>query len=135
MQKPEVRAFKNELRNYAFYVSQVNTIANSIEFLYDRLGGVRGVDPSREPMHTLPNKDLEYKLRDDITLLEIKKSRLEHKIKEIDMMLDLIELPIRTAIISCYVHGNQVKMVADKFFMSPSGLAKRMDRAIERAMQ
>lgn len=133
--KPNVKAFKNEMRNYVFYTSQVVSLENSIEFLYDRLGGVRGIDPSKEPMHSPPNKDLEYKLRDDITLLDSKKSLLEKKIAEIDMTLELIDIPIRTAIKMVYIYGKQVKYVADQFFLSPSGLAKRMDRAIEKALQ
>ena len=133
--KPNVRAFKNEMRNYVFYTSQVVSLENSIEFLYDRLGGVRGIDPSKEPIHSPPNKDMEYKLRDDITLLDSKKSLLEKKIAEIDMTLELIDIPIRTAIKMVYIYGKQVKYVADQFFLSPSGLAKRMDRAIEKALQ
>lgn len=133
--KPNVRAFKNEMRNYVFYTSQVVSLENSIEFLYDRLGGVRGIDPSKEPIHSPPNKDLEYKLRDDITLLDSKKSLLEKKIAEIDMTLELIDIPIRTAVKMVYIYGKQVKYVADQFYLSPSGLAKRMDRAIEKALQ
>ena len=133
--KPEVRAFKNELRNYVYYTSQLVTIGNSIEFLYERLGGVKGIDPSKEPTHALPNKELEWKLRDDISRLDTKKSRLESKIKDIDETLDLMDISIRTAVKMVYIYGKQVKLVADEFYLSSSGLAKRMDRAIEMAIK
>ena len=69
MQRPEVRAFKNELRNYTYYCSRIASLEESIEFMYDRLGGVRGVDPSKEPLHSAPSKEYEYMLRDKITNL------------------------------------------------------------------
>ena len=133
--KPEVRAFKNELRNYAYYTSRVASLTDSIEFLYERLGGVKGIDPSKEPTHSLPNKDMEYKLRDDISLLDSKRSRLTNKIREIDELLDLMDYDIRMAIKMVYIYGKQVKSVADEYYMSSSGLAKRMDRAIEMAIK
>ena len=134
MQKDSVRAFKNELRNYNYYLSQIVSLENSIEFLYDRLGGVRGVDPSKEPTHSLPNKELEYKLRDDIERLERKKASVEAKAKEIDRTLSFMEEEIRYAIMCVYANGKQVKYMSDKMYLSPSGLVLRMNKAIERAL-
>lgn len=134
MQPEEVRAFKNELRNYNYYLYKIITLGKSIEFLYDRLGGVHGVDPSKEPIHAMPNKDLEWKIRDDITRLEAKKSTTENKLREIDDVLHKIEEPIRTAIISVYISGKQISNVAGELYLSSSGLAKRINKAIKKAL-
>lgn len=134
MQSEKVRAFKNELRNYNYYLSRVTSLTNSIEYLYDRLGGVRGIDPSREPTHALPNKDLEYQLRDDIMKLDSKLSRCEAKIKEVDEILNLIESPLKEAIIDVYANNEKCVKIADRLYLSSTGLQKRMNKAIERAL-
>lgn len=134
MQKDSVRAFKNELRNYNYYLYRVTSLENSIEFLYDRLGGVKGVDPSKEPTHSQPNKELEWKLRDDISRLETKKRIVEAKILGIDEILDLIDDPLQTAVKSVYIHGEKCIKVASDLFLSSTGLQKRMNKAIEEAL-
>ena len=135
MQKDNVRAFKNELRNYRYYVDEVNRIAESIEEIYDRLGGVRGIDPSKEPLHTMPDKDMEYMLRDKITSLEAKKHRLEGEIKRIDRILEKMETSLRNAVKVVFIDGNTIWSVSYKMNLSPTGLKKRMNRAIEKALE
>lgn len=135
MQKDNVRAFKNELRNYRYYVDEVNRIGESIEEIYDRLGGVRGIDPSKEPLHTMPDKDMEYMLRDKITSLEAKKHRLEGEIKRIDRILEKMETSLRNAVKVVFIDGNTIWSVSYKMNLSPTGLKKRMNRAIEKALE
>ena len=135
MQSKEVRAFKNELRNYTYYLSRITTLENSIEWCFERLGGVRGIDPSKEPTHVQPNKELEWKLRNDIEVLEAKKKRMEAKIKEIDQILNLIDLPLQEALIDVYAKGEKCIKIADKLNLSSTGLQKRMNKAIEEALR
>lgn len=135
MQDEEVRAFKNELRNYTYYLSRIVTLENSIEFLYDRLGGVRGIDPSKEPLHAIPNKEMEWKLRDDISKLEAKKERYEKNLAEIDQILNQIEEFTRDALKLVYIEGKRTDAVANSMLISPSGLKNRMNRAIIKAIK
>ena len=135
MQDEEVRAFKNELRNYTYYLSRIVTLENSIEFLYDRLGGVRGIDPSKEPLHAMPNKEMEWKIRDDISKLQAKKERYENNLAEIDQILNLIEEFTRTALKLVYIEGKRTDIVAGQMLISPSGLKNRMNRAIKKAIK
>ena len=130
MQKQEVKAFKNELRNYTYYCSRIVTLENSIEYLYDRLGGVRGIDPSKEPTHAMPNKDLEYKIRDDISHLEAKLATYRIKTESVDEILGRMDLEICEAIKKVYVKGDHIEKVARAMYLSHNGLAKRMNRAI-----
>lgn len=133
-QSESVRAFKNELRNYRYYIGRAAELEDAIESLYDRLGGIRGIDPSKEPTHVLPNKEMEWKIREDITRLDLKLTNLRNKIAEIDEILDRIEEPIRTALKLVYIESNKVIMVAGMMYLSPSGLVKRMNREIKKAL-
>ena len=135
MQKPEVRAFKNELRNYTYYCSRIASLEESIEFMYDKLGGVRGIDPSKEPLHTQPSMEFEYMVRDKITDLEKNKALYEAKRDYIDQILGKMETSVREAVISVYVRMEKCIKVADQHFLSSTGLQKRMNRAIEVALQ
>ena len=135
MQKEEVKAFKFKLRGYTYLCSTIGTLENSIEFCYDRLGGVRGIDPSKEPTHAMPNKELEYKLRDDIERYEAKlKLKVNEKV-EIDQILGKIENPLRDAIFDVYVLGRRVDDVARGLYLSHNGLHKQINKAIERALR
>lgn len=134
MQKEEVGAFKNELRNYNYYLSRVKTMEASIEFLYDRLGGVRGVDPSKEPLHTMPNKEMEYKLRDDISRLDAQKARFERHLQEIDEVLNRMGNDERWGVFKVYAERKRLEDICKIFHYSPSGFRSRLERAIEEAL-
>lgn len=134
MQKEEVKAFKYELRNYRFILTDISTLERSIEYLYERLGGVRGVDPSREPSHVMPDKDLEYKLRDDISRLEAKLSLRRKEKERVDQILARIEWPIDEAIKEIYIKGRRTEDVAIVMYLSANGLHYRINRAIERSL-
>lgn len=134
-QSENVRAFKNELRNYNYYLNRVVTLKNSIEWCYYRLGGVHGIDPSKEPTHSQPNKELEYKLRDDIEQYRRKLKHTEDRIEEMNEILNSIENELRWAIKCVYVEHKPMRNVAMKLFMSHSSLQKKMDSAIRRALE
>lgn len=134
MQLEEVRAFKNELRNYNFYLSQERTLINSIEFLYDRLGGVRGVDPSKEPLHVVPNKELEWKIRDDISALDAKLTVLREKIRYIESILTKMEIDGRQAVIAVYACRHRMEDECIKYNYSPQGFNHYLNRVIKEAL-
>jgi len=130
MQREEVKAFKNELRNYTYYCSRIVSLENSIEYTYERLGGVRGIDPSKEPTHVMPNKDLEYKLRDDITKYEAKLATYTIKKDSVDEILDRMENEICEAVKRVYIKGEHIQKVCREMYLSHNGLARRMNKAI-----
>lgn len=134
-QKDSVRAFKNELRNYEIYRREVEKFENEIEELYDRLGGVRGIDPSKEPLHAMPNKDLEYQLRDRISVLEAKINVRKAKLNQTDEILSRMETTLKQALFEVYAKGKTVDALAIRLEVSPSGLVKRFNKAIERALR
>lgn len=134
MQSEDVKAFKNELRNYNYYLSRIRTLTNSIEWCYDRLGGVRGIDPSKEPTHAVPNKDIEYKLRDDIERLEHLKGLVQAKVDYIEQTLDRMETPLRLAVIEVFANHRTIRSIATGMYLSETGLRKRINKEIKKAL-
>lgn len=135
MKQPEdVRAFKTDLGSYNFKLKKIRELNEKIENIYDRLGGVRGVDPSREPIHSPPNKDLEYAMRDQITACERKLARLRDQTDEVKQILDRMETSIRMAVIAVYADRKTISAVSMDMNLSETGLRKRMNKAIEKAL-
>ena len=136
VQSIEVKTFKNELRNYAYYKQRLVSLSELIDFCFDMLpGSVHGIDPGKEPSHSLPDKEREYRVRDEIEHHEKNLRRTREKIEYIDEILAKIERPLRTAIIAIYVEGKRVDATAAEYFLSPMGLSKRINKAIENALK
>lgn len=134
MQSKDVKAFKNRLRYYSFLEDEIKSLEENIEELYDRLGGVRGVDPSKEPIHAMPNKEVEWMMREHISKLDANLSHKRREKDEIDQILFRMETSAREAVIQVYVKGNLCEKVARDQNMSPSGLKSKMNREIKKAL-
>jgi len=134
MQTEEVRAFKYDLRAYKAKLNQIQDLENKIEECYYALGGVRGVDPSKEPMHSPPNIEYEYTVRNRIEELERKIKQLRVQTEEVERILNRMETSLKTAIISVYVDGHTIASVARKMYLSHNGLLRRMNREIKKAL-
>lgn len=135
MKQPDaVLNFKRELSCYEYKLKQIKNYEIRIEEIYDRLGGVRAIDPSKEPIHSPPDKDLEYALRNQISKYETRKDILTLQIREIDEILARIEKPLCSAVISVYAKGNTIALESTKLNLSETGLRKRMNKAIEKAL-
>lgn len=134
MQPKEVKAFKNRLRYYSYLTQEIKSLEEEIEELYERLGGVRGIDPSKEPVHAMPNKEVEYQLRDAISRLDATLSYKRAEKDEIDRILVKMEPSAYEAIKSVYIEGKLCENVALVQHMSPSGLKDRMNKAIKKAL-
>lgn len=134
MQPKEVKAFKNRLRYYSYLTQEINSLEEEIEELYERLGGVRGIDPSKEPVHAMPNKEVEYQLRDAISRLDATLSYKRAEKDEIDRILVKMEPSAYEAVKAVYIEGKLCENVALVQHMSPSGLKDRMNKAIKKAL-
>ena len=96
---------------------------------------MRGIDPSKEPLHAMPNKDLEYQLRDRISNLEAKINVRKAKLNQTDEILSRMETTLKQALFEVYAKGKTVDALAIRLEVSPSGLVKRFNKAIERALR
>lgn len=129
-------AFKNEMRNYLFYKSKIAKLEELVERCYDMLGGVRAIDTSKEPIHSPPNKDVEYRIRDEIEKHLKNISITELRLKEVDDTLQKIKNEeMRGAIVDVYINGCSITKVSEQMFLSPSGLAKSMNKELKRVIK
>ena len=132
--EPNIRAFKNELRNYNYYLSRLTTLTESIEFFYYQLGGVKGKDPTKERTHVPPNKEYEWRLREQITILEQERDRVAKNIDYIQSILAQIKKPLRTAVFEVYCEGKTIHSVSLKMNLSSSGLDAQITKALRRVL-
>lgn len=130
----ELKAFKNELKNYNFYKQRIKALDELIQTCYDMLSGVKAIQYDKEPSHALPNKDVEYKIRDEITHHDKNKARTQAKLDDIDKILNRVETSLREAIIESYCNGTPLEKVAEKRFISKVGLFYQINEALKEAL-
>lgn len=135
MQSKKVKAFKREMENYNFYLDRIKKLDELIEYCYHMLGGVKGIDPSKEPVHAMPNKDVEYKIRDEITRHEKNKELAQGHIKFVDQVLSRINEETKEQIKSVFIDGKSLESVARKNFISKPTLQYRIDKELEKALE
>lgn len=135
MQDNSVKSFKYDLRTYREKIKQIGKLHNAIEECYYILGGVKGVDPSKEPIHSPPNIDAEHAIRERIEVLRAKLKRLRAQTDEIEYTMARIEKPLSDAIIAVYVDGRTLLSVSRDMYISTNGLLKRMNKAIKKALE
>lgn len=133
-QKPQVRVFKNELRNYNFYISEIKRLTEVIDNCYYELSGVKANDPSKEPVHSLPNKEREYRLRRNISHFESRRKLVQTKIDYIDQVLSNIQEPLVGTIKKLFVEGSSLSLLCNDYNLSTIGLYKKINKAIEKAL-
>ena len=135
MQTARVRAFKNELRNYSFYLSRVEALQSLIDICFDHLpGALHGNDPSKIPMNSVPNKDLEYRIRNEIEHHERNQRATQSRIDYCDQILGLMETSLKTATERIYVQGERTDKIAMEMYLSPNALHNRINKELERAL-
>lgn len=130
----ELKAFKNELKNYNFYKQRIKSLQEMIDTCYDMLSGVKAIDYSKEPSHTPPNKDIEYRIRDEIEKYKLFQARTQIKLDDINRILNKVESSLREAIIESYCNGKTLEKVAEKRFISKVGLFKQINVALKEAL-
>ena len=82
----------------------------------------------------MPNKDVEYQLRDSISRLDATLSYKRAEKDEIDRILVKMEPSAYEAVKAVYIEGKLCENVALVHHMSPSGLKDRMNKAIKKAL-
>ena len=136
MQGKDVEAFKNLMRNYQFNLDRVNKYQMQIEDCYAMLGAVpQSIDFAKVKTHSLPNKDFEYMLRDNI---QYYKSRLDFynaQIKFVNEKLNLMPVETRNMASDMFILGETEISVASRYFISPSGMRKRINKAIKKVLE
>ena len=133
-QKAQVRAFKNELRNYNYYVSTAKKTKEIIDNYYYELSGVKACDPSRPPLHSLPDKERENHIREAISKQERYLKLTQAKINHIDRVLSNIDNPLSSTIKDIFLNGESLTAHRVNYNLSNVGLYKKINKAIEKAL-
>lgn len=129
-----VEQFKNEMRNYNYYVSMLDSLEEKLENTYYELSGVKGVRYDKIP--SAYNKELieqkRFDLMQKIDKLENEISRLSGEIEHIDSILECIEnAHIKKAIIDVYVNGCAIADICKDYCLTPAGLLYQMNKSIK----
>ena len=132
-QRPEVKAFKNELSNYRYYQERVRSLNELIEYCYHMLGGVKS--PPLEPVAKgLPDKEAEYRIREEISRHQKNLERVAEKISDIERILDKMPEDIREAAVRVYADRCRSDTVAAGMAMSQTALLYAVNKVIETAL-
>lgn len=106
-----------------------------IDICYSHLpGSMHGLDPSRIPMSSVPNKDLEYRIRNEIDHHEQNKRRTEEEIRYCDEILNRMEISLKQAVTHIYIKGQRMDSIAAQMFLSTNALQNRINRELERVL-
>ncbi len=131
----QIEMFKGRLKGYRYFQKQVKKYDEEIQDCYNQLGASPH-SPSfdSEPIHSPKNIDREYKIRDRIEALELKKGRSLDEIRFCDEILDKLETSLKEAIIAVYADKRTMQEQADKLYMAKSTLRDTINREIKRAI-
>ncbi len=128
-------AFKRELATYRDIEEEIRSFDEEIQYCYDMLGASpRSVDPGRVVVHSPPNKEREYELRERISLLEANRSPWLSKKKRIDRILMRMETSLREDVVHVYVDNEKLDVVSAPRYVTASTLHYRLNKAIENAL-
>lgn len=129
----EVKAIKNELRNYKHNCKKYEKILDKLDTMWYNLAGVRAADASKIPVRSYnPSYSEEMRLEalEQIEILEIEKRRLEAQIQYVEKILSLLEEDIRGPITSIYINKKTFLYTSVRFNLSESYLQYRIDKCL-----
>lgn len=132
----KIEAFKRELGNYYFYVDDIKKTNGTIDEVFYRVGGARGIDPGK--VHSSAPVSLAEKLdsvQPELTLLEARLKMEEASVKYVNLMLSMMpDDRIKEAMARVYMYGEHLEDICDDYGYSPQGLHHRINREIRKLL-
>lgn len=129
------KGVKNELENRQWYRRKLKEVNEKIEVLWNDYRGVKGVRYDKP--HLAPSEaviaEIKLTLGEDLEPLLIERRRLKMQLKYIDEILASLDDEIRGAVELVCCEGRDYERVARRYNMSPSGLWKRINSALEKS--
>lgn len=126
---------KRELRNRKGYERDLHDIELLIEAKWNDLRGVKGVrydKPHSNPSEAIANESKLQMIEEYNDLLDEKK-RIQMQLTHIQRILEATDEETREAIELYFCEGKTIRETARFFYMSKSGLEKRINRELEKA--
>ena len=135
MQSLVVKAFKGRMKGYRFWQAREKAQKQLLDMCYDLLGA-SPKSPNLEGVqcHSPKDIDREYRIRGEIERIEPLLARAKDEVGYMDEILGKIETPLREAVIAIYADEKQLRSMADKLGYSKSGLERKINQAIEKAL-
>lgn len=133
----DVRAFKNELRNYRYYQKRLKAINEEIDNIYYNLSGIASKPFGASAGSTNQQAKEENRLNalDKIEKLKDKANIYTKQLQSLERTLNACSEEIRDAIIKIYCDGHTYSSMAIHTYYSPRGLEKRIDKEIKLALK
>ena len=135
MKRQDAAEFKNELKNYKYYQTNLKGTLKLIEYNEYLLSNVRGVDPAREPVtgsKTWVETDEYKRICDELERLNKHKQMREAQIEHIESVLAELSEQTREACIDIYVNRISYEKAIRKYGYSKSGLWYRIQAELEK---
>ena len=133
----KIDAFKRELGNYYFYVSDLPETEEGIDDIIYSVGGARGIDPNK--VHSSAPVSLVSKLENvepDLTILQARREMENAVIKYVNLLLSMMEdEEMKEAMARVYMRGEHLEDICDEYGYSPQGLHHRINREIRKLLK
>ena len=95
------------------------------------VGRIKGIQ--RPPLHSLPDKERENRIREAISRQEKFLKLTQAKINQIDRVLSSIDNPLKSTIKDIFLKGETLTAHSNNYNLSNVGLYKKINKAIEKA--
>ena len=129
MNKTEIKAFKNELRNLKFYQERIEELKDEINNIEYKLCGVGAVSAETIPGTTNPDvkSDNYWKLIDKKDKLISKKERYTVIVNDVLEVLQDLRVDVREMCVDIYVNEESFRKIAKRHNISCGALQTRID--------
>ena len=138
--KEAVEAYKNELKNLWFYIRYINDIDNDIELMEYEMGGVKGVDYSKQSGTYNPDaiERKRLKLIEEYNRLLDKRKEIQEKERSICRVLNVMTKEDRDLVIDVVASRRRFRDVCKELNISSTATLANMindiiDEAIKKA--
>lgn len=127
------KALKNELENRGWYRAKLKEVNNKIEVVWNDYVGVKGVryDAVRGSPSDSMIAETKLTLGENFEELLKERERIKAQIRHIDDILNAMDKETRQAAEMICCEGKSYEQVARLHNISPTGLWKRIDKALE----
>lgn len=137
MEKEEIIAFKNELRNYRYYKKKTYSIEDKIRECEYKLSGLKS--PSFEYHVGTTNEEEKreryYKQLDILERLRAEKNVYIEKVRRIDLVLDKVRAADEEStdmLVNCYVNKIPYRKLCSKYYIDIALMHRKIDKALKK---
>lgn len=137
--KQEIEAFKNELKNYQFYLDEYDAVSKEIELMIYQMSGVKGIDYSKQSGNSFNESASEIKrlsMIEQLNELEIEKKEISMMILRINRKMSSLTKDERNLLMRLIVDKKTYEEICDELqIANKSLLYNEINKIIEKAIK